>query len=121
MAVPSRDPAYLRKYYADYRVKNRERIKAFPSSSTEARRAWRFKNKYGISVDDYDVMLKRQGGVCAICRDPPSGRYKRLDVDHCHSTGRVRGLLCHQCNTAIGLLKDDPEIIKNVAVYIAAG
>lgn len=62
------------------------------------------KTKYGISIDDYDSMMAEQGGVCKICRGlDPSGR--RLAVDHCHETGRVRGLLCPSCNTALGRIE----------------
>ncbi|MFC5359558.1 endonuclease VII domain-containing protein [Azospirillum himalayense] len=60
-------------------------------------------------------MLVAQGGVCAICRLVPEGN---LHVDHSHTTGCVRGLLCRKCNTAIGLLQDDPQILKEAAIYL---
>ena len=81
------------------------------------------KRKFGISIDEYEAILKKQNGVCAICRNPetrpqPSGKPRRLAVDHCHKTGRVRGLLCSNCNTAIGLLNDDPDLITEAAIYL---
>lgn len=62
-------------------------------------------------------MEKAQGGVCKICRRPETQR-KRLAVDHCHTTGAVRGLLCITCNAEIGHLLDDPEIIRRAADYV---
>lgn len=90
------------------------------SSTKEAHRLagdrHRWKKLYGISVEDYHHMLEQQGGKCAICAQPDEGR--ALAVDHCHTTGRVRGLLCLACNTAIGKLRDDPELIRRAAEYI---
>lgn len=78
------------------------------------------KRMYGITVADYDRMLTEQRGVCAICQSPPNptSRFKHLSVDHCHRTGNVRGLLCHNCNKAIGLLRDDPSRVTAVAQYL---
>jgi len=72
--------------------------------------------KYGLTAADYDALFEKQNRVCAICKEPPS-RY-RLHVDHCHITGRVRGLLCVSCNTALGLLKDSPERCQIAAEYL---
>jgi Recombination endonuclease VII len=84
----------------------------------EAQRAATIKYKYGITLDEYDAMVKRQGGLCAVCKRPPSGRNKHLSVDHCHKTGAVRGLLCYKCNTAAGLLGDDPELAAQLTLYL---
>jgi hypothetical protein len=59
---------------------------------------------YGLSLDDYASMVQRQGGVCAICGNPP--RVRNLSVDHNHNTGTIRGLLCDKCNLGLGLLGD---------------
>lgn len=62
--------------------------------------------RYGITHAEYETMFKKQGGKCAICKDKSTGVHKRyLDVDHCHSTGRVRGLLCGSCNKNLALLE----------------
>jgi len=63
-------------------------------------------------------MLADQNGVCAICRLPPTGRRKYLTVDHCHLTGRIRGLLHVKCNSAIGNLNDDPELLRSALDYL---
>jgi hypothetical protein len=64
----------------------------------------RLRHRYGISLAQYDEMAETQGGVCAICGQPP--KQKRLHVDHDHETGRVRGLLCAPCNTRLHALEN---------------
>lgn len=72
--------------------------------------------RYGLTVDDYEALLQAQGGVCAICGDTDTRR--RLNVDHDHATGRVRGLLCNGCNTArLGKLGDSVERAEARAIY----
>ena len=68
----------------------------------------------------YDNMFHEQNGCCASCGEPPkgTGRTGTLQVDHCHSTGKVRALLCHGCNTAIGLWNEDIEKILSAARYL---
>jgi hypothetical protein len=73
---------------------------------------------YGITMPEFDALLEQQGGVCAICKGPRSGPGKRFHVDHCHNSSKVRGLLCGNCNTAIGLLADDPERAEAAAAYL---
>ena len=75
---------------------------------------------YGITLDEYNKMLKGQNNSCAICKttDIPPKR-KGFDVDHCHTTKKVRGLLCHSCNVGIGFLKDDVEILKTAILYLS--
>lgn len=71
---------------------------------------------YGMTVEAYDEMAKAQEWCCAICRDPVVGP---LHVDHDHATGCVRGLLCSNCNTALGKFKDDPKVLEAAIAYIA--
>ncbi len=78
--------------------------------------------KYGITAADWDRMYSAQGGVCALCRDPKrTGRFNTLVVDHCHATGRARGLLCAGCNVALGRLGDSAESIERVLAYLRGG
>jgi nitrate/TMAO reductase-like tetraheme cytochrome c subunit len=78
-----------------------------------------YKRKYNISIKDYENMLEKQDGKCSICSIKAEDASKnRLFVDHCHSTGKVRGLLCHHCNTMIGLAKDDVETLLNAVTYL---
>lgn len=76
---------------------------------------------YRMRPADYEALLEIQGGACAICKGPPVGNGElrgRYSVEHNHSTGDIRGLLCSRCNTAIGLLGDDPERVRVAATYI---
>jgi hypothetical protein len=88
---------------------------------TECHTDKQMQNNYGISLSTYDLMFIEQGGVCAICHLPQkSTRNERLAIDHCHETGKVRGLLCDGCNRGIGLLKDDYRILSSAASYLRA-
>jgi hypothetical protein len=79
----------------------------------------RIKRLYGVTVEDYQRMLALQEGKCALCKtEQPWTRSGRFAIDHDHATGRVRALLCHNCNKGIGNLKDDPELLRNAANYI---
>jgi hypothetical protein len=97
-----RDPAY--------------RARLRDAKRTNARRSF-LKVKYGISLEDYDAMLARQGGVCAACKNKKR-RSERLCVDHCHVTGKVRGLLCRNCNFGLGLFRDDADLVEAAAAYL---
>lgn len=80
---------------------------------------WKLNQLYHITSEDYDRILVAQNGVCAICgEEQTSGKSDLLCVDHNHVTGKVRGLLCHGCNTALGNLKDDPNLMRKAAKYI---
>ena len=77
--------------------------------------------KYGLTEESYQALLRAQEGRCAICAtDQPLRCRSLLYVDHCHTTGTVRGLLCHPCNAAIGLLKDDPALLAKAAAYLTS-
>ena len=98
-----------------------------PSFLRDYQKAWRekdgngrrknLKDRYGITVEQYEEMLAAQGGKCALCGGMmDEGR--RLAVDHDHETGEVRGILHVRCNTAIALFKDSPEICRKAAEYL---
>ena len=80
--------------------------------------------KYNITYQDYLALKERQNNLCAICKKPELTKSKKYDrikelaVDHCHETGKVRGLLCGACNSAIGLLKEDLGTLKNAINYL---
>lgn len=86
------------------------------------RKCAEFKARYRIDHDEYDQLLIKQQGKCAICGtgDPSgnSGRFKYFSVDHCHTTGVVRGLLCNHCNRGIGMLQDSPDILLKAHDYL---
>lgn len=76
----------------------------------------RLKREYNITFMDYEKMFIKQKGVCKICERP--SKPKLLAVDHNHETGKIRGLLCSQCNTALGLLQDNSSICIRAAKYL---
>ena len=78
-----------------------------------------FVRSYGITAIEYEEMSKSQNNLCAICKSTGSGKYgDRLVVDHCHTTGKVRGLLCWPCNIGLGMFKDKPDILDTVKAYL---
>jgi len=95
---------------------NRKRLAdpAFNAARNEAH----LLRKYGLTMADFDALLAQQGGVCAICKGAHVGVGARFHVDHHHESNRVRGLLCGRCNTAIGLLQDNPELAESAAAYL---
>ncbi len=120
---------YNRRWYEANRERSIARVKAWGDANKERKnensRRWReenpgkeeesrLKKKYGITRDDFDKMVDAQVGLCAVCLRKPL----RLHVDHCHETGRIRGLLCGSCNRAIGLLGDCPESLRRAIDYL---
>lgn len=145
---------YSRKYYYRHREEYLSRAKRLRPSIREKLiekcRRWRKKNwerhlaysyrwrkenpdkwksiiikcHYGISLSEYNVMLKKQNGVCFICGgvNPFNSRWKKrpmLHVDHNHSTNKVRGLLCSNCNNGLGCFKDNAALIKKAIGYLS--
>jgi Recombination endonuclease VII len=98
-------------------------LKAYQAANPDRVRASHFKNKYGITIAQYDAMSAAQNHKCAVCGGAES-RYgngkgrKRLAVDHDHATGAVRGLLCQDCNVGAGAFRDDSELLRKAADYI---
>lgn len=72
--------------------------------------------RYGITVEQYNSLVDKQNGTCAICQQPPKKQF--LYVDHCHETGRIRGLLCAGCNAALGVFKDSVEMLERAIGYL---
>lgn len=83
-------------------------------TATKSSRARHIKHAYGLSMAQHDAMLAAQGGGCAICLSP----LLVPQVDHCHASGAVRGLLCKPCNLALGLMRDNPEALERAASYV---
>ena len=76
------------------------------------------KRNYGISLADYDKMYEEQEGKCKICGTVYSGGKGRFHVDHCHTTKKVRGLLCHNCNRGLGYFKDSKDSLLEAVRYL---
>ena len=101
---PERLNAYRRARRLEPEVKLRER-------------AGHLKRKYGITVQQYDAMLEAQGGGCCICGRPPREDIS-LHVDHDHSTGNIRGILCFRCNNALADFQDNQHLLQKAADYL---
>jgi hypothetical protein len=110
----------------EYAKRNKDKLKA---KHERYRRSGRAKDvmlqrNYNISLEHYEQMLKAQDGKCAICLREESSRHnlskeiKELSVDHCHTTGKVRGLLCTNCNFGIGKFEDCPELLQKAIEYL---
>jgi hypothetical protein len=98
--------------------KAKARREALPEEVRQAReRDYKLRSQYGISLAEYDAWYKSQDGVCAICLKEEKTR-ENMCVDHNHETGEVRGLLCHKCNSAIGLLGDDVHVLLSATQYL---
>jgi len=78
----------------------------------------RLKKEFGITIEIYDKMLQQQNYCCAVCNTHESEFQRRLHVDHCHETNKVRGLLCVRCNNALGQFKDNIDLFKSAIKYL---
>lgn len=102
-----------------YRDDHKEEMHAYYLANREKWQQANLSRKYGISYDDYRHLLDLQQGKCAICgTENPGTRQKYFCVDHDHSTGEIRGLLCRGCNLGIGHLQDSVEVINRAALYL---
>ena len=94
-----------------------------PKRTSEQARASRIKHRYGITIEQYQKMVEERNNLCDVCGNPPSESNtrahwnKKLCIDHNHDTGRVRGLLCNDCNLAVGYGKT-PDILERAAKYL---
>lgn len=110
--------------YHKYAKVRRERQKKFWAALPKAERVRRQRQyslvaEHGCNLAHFNKMLKRQKGVCALCKKEPSGkRTKVLQVDHDHKTGKIRGLLCNECNTALGRLGDNIKGLMRAINYL---
>ena len=100
-----------------YRERNKDKIRERKRLEWQRfkgyKRKCNLKKLYGINVEEFDAMVSRQGGLCAICRIG-----KATNTDHSHATGLVRGILCNKCNLGIGLLLEDPAIFQRAIDYL---
>jgi Recombination endonuclease VII len=105
------------RYYQRNRERKLAEAKERNEQNPDTNRGYRFKAKYGMSLKDFDRMYNEQAGCCAACEDPIPRRGVGVNVDHCHETGRVRGLLCRSCNAALGMLEENVDRIEALKRY----
>lgn len=127
--MPYKDPMQARKYDTAWkrewrktpegRKKNYLSVKKWRQTHREEAKLMR----YYLPIAEYRRLMTEQKGVCALCGLPeihrnPKGAIKKLSVDHCHQTGKVRALLCSSCNMGLGHFKDNPELLRKAAQYV---
>jgi hypothetical protein len=89
-----------------------------PQRLARTQRRTQLKARYGLTPEDVERILREQGNACAICGDQNPGGQGTWHVDHCHEMKKIRGLLCHHCNTALGLFKDNMVILRSAIRYL---
>ena len=98
---------------------SRQRRKLDPKLENLKVRKRKYKARYGITFETYMDMYEKQLGLCSICQRPEESKnVKSLAVDHNHTTGKIRGLLCMRCNTAIGYLRDSLGVVERAMEYL---
>jgi len=116
----------------EYANNNKDLIKSRNAAKAEQRKAYyqsdrgkessrrsHLKRKYDITLEEYNELLEQQNNKCKICNtEETSERNEFLSVDHEHSSGRIRGLLCNTCNRALGLFQDSSEVLQNALIYL---
>ncbi len=98
-------------YNAKYYTENKSDIDYYNKNAF-------FTKKYGMTVEEVDYQISVRDNKCDICGQESDHRFKKLNVDHCHETNVVRGLLCFSCNVMIGQSKDNPEVLRKAADYL---
>lgn len=125
--MPFDEKAYQTAYRKTHKTKAARYAKEWHAKNFDRRNELSRKSRYkkaGLTIDDYERLHEHQKGLCAVCErpertvDPRNGRLRLLAVDHNHMTGRVRELLCRQCNTALGLLGEDSSRILAMFDYV---
>lgn len=111
----------IRTYQREYarRPKRKQQIREYQRTDAGRRVQWKSKlfSKYGLTEAAYAALVESQGGKCAVCQDPLVST-RHTHVDHCHKTGVVRGILCHNCNRALGAARDSPVILRGLIAYL---
>jgi hypothetical protein len=120
-AHPEWSKERAKRYYQKHKERLNKGHAEYNSRNPVKRMNYYRKHKFGMPYGTYEAMLAAQDGVCAICgsADPKRRGTQNFCVDHCHTTGKVRGLLCYSCNTALGHLNDDPEKIRKLISYLS--
>ena len=104
------------------RAANRKKAVKFRGNRKNWTRNYDLKRTYGITSAEFEELKESQGGRCAICKtDDPKGRHGVFAVDHCHKSGKIRGLLCNKCNVGLGSFRDNIESLLNAIDYLKEG
>ena len=105
-------------YVQNHPKKRKYRYKEYTPGTPEYRKNNQLRTVYGITLIKFRELLRRQGYRCAICGMHQDDLSSSLHIDHCHTTKRIRGLLCRECNQGLGKFRDNPEFLKNAIEYL---
>ncbi len=117
----------IEKFHNDYwdtdlRAKHCRCIKCRIEMHQQHRQRVGVSHRLNVTKLQYDLMLEKQSHVCLICKNPEKsilkGKIKNLAIDHCHSSGKIRGLLCQKCNQGLGIFSDNPILLRQAANYL---
>ena len=117
-ARAAEDPEYWSKIYASQRVQRRAQHRNMVARTPNYYRTVRLRERYGMTISEWDALFESQGKACAICSTTESGSRNGWDTDHCHDTGKVRGILCNHCNVALGRIRECSTIAVSMLEYI---
>ena len=106
-----------RKQNKDKYLEYREKEKSNPNYKNWGRKS-KLKNNFNLTLEQYDEMFEEQNGMCACCNTHQSSLSISLAVDHCHTTGKIRKLLCNRCNLLLGNADESVELLENIIKYI---
>jgi len=106
------------RFYTCYCKECRNNYSRSKYNSSETRRLFLVNRNFGLDKEDYEDLYRKSNGSCAICNVKEEELSQRLSIDHNHITGQVRGLLCSKCNSGLGLLKDNIDILNNAIKYL---
>lgn len=106
-----------------WRKANPEKLAAQRARSAPRHRVNHLRRKFKLTPEQYEALLAKQGGVCAVCGRTEThkgrgGKVVPLSVDHCHAGGQIRGLLCDECNAGLARFRDDPAVLRRAADYL---
>ena len=104
------------KYAKDARDYNRAWRDANPEKVRAQKRREHLKSRYGLTESEFNTILTQQNGKCAICLEDPDRR--GMAIDHCHKTGKIRGLLCHHCNSVLGHARESLRVLSRAVSYL---
>ena len=126
-ANKEKNAKYQNEYHKEYRKKNREKLDARNiqwrkenyQQDKDTMFEARLRRRYNLTLKEYNNLIAEQNNCCKVCgKHGSDNKTGKLYIDHCHTTNKVRGLLCMECNTALGLLKDDTKRIESLLSYL---
>lgn len=118
---PDKIKAYSSRYYSAHKDRENAKARVYRKANPERFKAYEREQHYGLRDAEFKRLLEAQSNSCAVCEfvfTTEGSKEEAANVDHCHTTGEVRGLLCAKCNKAIGLFKDSPVLLERAAEYL---